>query len=49
VRYFHPEDAPAAARLAALLGWTGQDFQLDDAVERHAAVPPGTLEVWIGR
>jgi hypothetical protein len=44
VRYFHDEDAAAAARLAARLGpgWAIQDFR--------AFLPqpaPQTLEVWL--
>ncbi len=44
VRYFHAEDAGAAARLAARLGpgWAIQDFR---ALTPSPA--PQTLEVWL--
>lgn len=44
VRYFHAEDAAAAARLAGRLGrgWAIQDFRGFDP-----APAPGTLEVWV--
>jgi hypothetical protein len=48
VRFFYPDDAAAAARLAASLGWTGQEFQVEDGSARRRRAAPGTLEVWIG-
>ncbi|MBD0275512.1 MAG: OmpH family outer membrane protein [Acetobacteraceae bacterium] len=44
VRYFHAEDAPAAARLAGRLGrgWALQDFRSYEPLP-----PPGLLEVWL--
>jgi hypothetical protein len=44
VRYFHEEDQPAAARLAARLGrgWAIQDFRAF-----VPQPPPQTLEVWL--
>ncbi|MEN0073593.1 MAG: hypothetical protein AAGC69_04375, partial [Paracraurococcus sp.] len=44
VRYFHAEDAPAAARLAGRLGrgWAIQDFR-----GYEPSPPSGTLEVWL--
>ena len=49
VRFFHPEDAAVAARLAALLAWTGREFQVQDDSAHDRGTPRGTLEVWIGR
>ena len=49
VRYFYPEDAAAAGRLAALLAWTRQDFQIQDASDHRRGVARGTLEVWVGQ
>jgi hypothetical protein len=48
VRYFYPDDAAAAARLAASLAWTGQQFEVQDASAHPHGAAPGTLEVWIG-
>ena len=44
VRYFHADDAPAAARLAGRLGrgWALQDFRSYEPLP-----PPGLLEVWL--
>ena len=44
VRYFHAEDAPAAARLAGRLGrgWALQDFRSYEPLPS-----PGLLEVWL--
>jgi hypothetical protein len=44
VRYFHAEDAPAAARLAGRLGrgWALQDFRSYEPLPT-----PGLLEVWL--
>ena len=44
VRYFHSEDAPAAARLAGRLGrgWALQDFRSYEPLPS-----PGLLEVWL--
>lgn len=44
VRYFHSEDAPAAARLAGRLGrgWALQDFRSYEPLPA-----PGLLEVWL--
>ncbi len=44
VRYFHAEDAPAAARLAGRLGrgWALQDFRSYEPLPA-----PGLLEVWL--
>ena len=44
VRYFHAEDAAAAARLAGRLGrgWAIQDFR-----GYEPSPGPGTLEVWL--
>jgi hypothetical protein len=44
VRYFHAQDAAAAARLAGRLGrgWVVQDFR---GYEPHPA--PGLLEIWL--
>ncbi|MBL6079396.1 hypothetical protein JMJ56_15360 [Belnapia sp. T18] len=44
VRYFHGEDAPAAARLAGRLGrgWAIQDFR-----NFEPAPSTGTLEIWL--
>jgi hypothetical protein len=44
VRYFHADDAGAAARLAGRLGrgWAIQDFR-----GYEPSPSPGTLEVWV--
>lgn len=44
VRYYHADDAAAAARLAGRLGrgWAIQDFRAHEP-----APPPGTLEIWL--
>lgn len=47
VRFFYPEDAAAAARLAGLLGGTGLDFQVQDFSARRGRASRGTLEVWL--
>jgi hypothetical protein len=44
VRYFFPEDAAAAQRLAALLSGTGQDMS-----DRRGQTARGALEVWLRR
>jgi hypothetical protein len=49
IRYFYPEDAPAAARLAALLGGDGDAFRVQDATSQPGHAKHGTLEVWLGR
>jgi hypothetical protein len=49
IRYFHPEDAAAAQRLADWLGTGGARFRVQDASARAGRAPPvGTLDVWIG-
>ena len=49
VRFFHPDDAAAATRLAALLGGLGPAFQVRDLSDRAPPQSRGGLEVWIGR
>jgi hypothetical protein len=49
VRYFYPEDAAAAARLADLLRGTGIDFHVADLSASRGRAPRGTLDVWIDR
>ena len=49
IRYFYPQDAPAAARLAALLSDNGAAYRVQDASDRRGRARPGTLDVWIGR
>ena len=49
IRYFYPEDAQAAERLAALLSDGGPTFRVQDASDRRGRVKSGTLDVWIGR
>jgi hypothetical protein len=49
IRYFYPEDAPAAARLATLLGGIGSGFSVEDDTDHPGRAAHGTLEVWIGR
>ena len=44
VRYFHQEDASAAARLAEIIGAEIRDFSTYRPVP-----PPGRLEVWLAR
>ena len=48
IRYFYPDDALAAARLASLLSGNAT-FLVQDASARRGRTKPGTLEVWIGR
>ena len=49
IRYFFPEDAPAAQRLAALLADTGTYFHVQDATAHPGRARPGMLDVWVGR
>jgi hypothetical protein len=49
VRYFYPQDAPAAARLASLLGDGGGTFRIEDDTAHPGRQTPGMLDVWIGR
>jgi hypothetical protein len=47
VRFFWPEDAAAANRLAGLLGGIGTDFLVADFTARRGRAAHGTLEVWL--
>jgi hypothetical protein len=49
IRYFYVQDAPAAARLAALLGDSGGTFRIEDDTAHPGHQTPGMLDVWIGR
>jgi hypothetical protein len=44
VRFFHPDDAPEAERMAEALGAVVRDYSAF-----KPAPPPGTLEVWLAR
>ena len=44
VRFFHPEDAPEAARIAAAVDATARDFSA-----YRPAPAPGTLDVWLAQ
>jgi hypothetical protein len=48
VRYYHPEDAEAAKRLAERLRGTGTSYQVQDMSSFRPPPPLGTLEVWVG-
>jgi hypothetical protein len=49
IRYFHPEDAASARRLADWLAGAGVRFRVQNASARPGRAPPlGTLDVWIG-
>ncbi len=49
IRYFYPEDEPAAERLASLLGGSGPSFRVVDATNQPGHATRGTLDVWVGR
>jgi hypothetical protein len=49
IRYFFPADADAAARLAALLRGSGEEFRVQDMTAFRPAPARGMLEVWVSR
>jgi hypothetical protein len=49
IRYFFPQDAAAAQRLANLFAPAGLDFKVQDDTDHPGKATPGTLDAWVAR